>query len=121
MIDLHSHILFGLDDGARDLADSIDIARTALADSVTVMAATPHVRDDFPTRADRMERTLAELRAGLEAASLPLEVLPGGEVAFDWLDRLDASEMRRFGLAGNPGYLLVETPYYGWPLGIDQV
>ena len=43
---------------------------------------------------------------------------PGGEIAIDWLARLPVEELRRFGLGGNPRYLLVETPYHGWPLGL---
>ena len=52
MIDLHSHILPGIDDGARTLADSVDIAWAALKDGITVIAGTPHVRDDWPTDAE---------------------------------------------------------------------
>jgi protein-tyrosine phosphatase len=118
MIDLHSHILPGIDDGARSVEDSLEIARAAVADGTTVMAGTPHVRDDWPTAADVMEDRVAEVRAELEQARIPLEVRPGGEIAVDWLARLSPDELRRFGLGGNPRYLLVETPYYGWPLGL---
>jgi protein-tyrosine phosphatase len=117
MIDLHSHILPGVDDGARTLAESLEIARAAVADGITTIACTPHVRDDYPTEAGVMEEAVAELRSSLEQAEIPLEIRPGGEVAFEWLDKLPVDELRRFGLGGNPGYLLVETPYYGWPLG----
>jgi protein-tyrosine phosphatase len=115
MIDLHSHILPGVDDGARTLEDSLDIARAALEDGITAIAATPHVRSDYPTSAGLMEERLAELRAELARRQIPLEVLPGGEIADDWIDRLSVEDLRRFGLAGNPRYLLVETPYYAWP------
>jgi protein-tyrosine phosphatase len=120
MIDLHSHILRGVDDGARSLEDSLDIARAAVADGITVIAGTPHVRDDWPTDAGVMEYRVAELRAELEQAAIPLDVRPGGEIAVEWLTRLPPEELRRFGLGGNPRYLLVETPYYGWPLGLAE-
>jgi protein-tyrosine phosphatase len=67
VIDLHSHILPGIDDGARSLDDALGIARAAVADGITTIAATPHVRADYPTRADAMERAVAELRAALAA------------------------------------------------------
>ena len=118
MIDLHSHILRGIDDGARTLEESLGIARAAVADGIGVMAATPHVRDDWPTDPGVMEYRVAELRHALEDAGIPLEVHRGGEIAFDWLDRLPIEELRRFGLGGNPRYLLVEMPYYGWPLAL---
>jgi hypothetical protein len=67
-----------------------------------------------------MERVLGELRARIEEVGVPIEVLPGGEVAIEQLDILSRDELRRFGLGGNPSYLLVETPYRGWPLEIEQ-
>jgi protein-tyrosine phosphatase len=120
MIDLHSHILPGVDDGAGSLADSLDIARAAVEDGISVIAATPHVRDDWPTAAEVMESRVAELAAELELAGIPLEVRRGGEIAIEWLNRLPAEELRRFGLGGSR-YLLVETPYHGWPFGIGHV
>jgi protein-tyrosine phosphatase len=122
MIDLHSHILRGIDDGARSLDDSLDIARAAVEDGITVIAGTPHVRDDWPTDAGVMEYRVAELRAELEQARIPLDVRPGGEIAVEWIQRLSEEQLRRFGLGGNPRYLLIETPYYGWPLALaDQL
>jgi len=120
LIDLHSHILPGIDDGARSLEDSLDIARAAVAGGITVIAGTPHVRDDWPTEPAVMEQKVAELRAELERAGIPLDVRPGGEIALDWLTRLPLYALRRFGLGGNPRYLLVETPYYGWPRNLAE-
>ena len=122
MIDLHSHILPGLDDGARAPGDSLGIARAAVADGITAIAGTPHVRDDYPTDAAVMEARVAELQVELARTEIPLDVRPGGELSIEWLKRLPLEELRRFGLGGNPRYLLVETPYYGWPLGLpDQL
>lgn len=114
MIDLHSHILWGVDDGARTPADSVEIARAAVEDGIEAVAATPHVRDDYPTEPEAMEERLRELRSLLAREGVPLEVLPGGEVALERLSR-PPEELRRFGLGGNPRYLLVETPSHGWP------
>ena len=119
MLDLHAHILPGLDDGPETLEGSLELARSAVEDGITLMAATPHVRDDYPTTADAMERAVGELRLRLDAATIPLELRPGGEVALERLD-LPADELRRFGLGGNPSYLLVETPYAGWPLDLEE-
>ena len=121
MIDLHSHILPGLDDGARTLDDAIEIARAALADGITAIAATPHVREDYPTTADAMEIGVKQLRAAFERERIDLELLPGGEVSLEQLDRLSHDELRRFGLAGNPSYLLLETPYLDWPLPFGEI
>jgi protein-tyrosine phosphatase len=118
VIDLHSHILAGLDDGPETIEGSLELARAAVADGVEVMAATPHVRDDYPTTPEQMEHAVARLRLALDEAAIALDVLPGGELA---VDRLEApvEQLRKFGLGGNQDCLLVETPYVGWPLDLE--
>ena len=114
MIDLHSHVLPGLDDGAADLEEALAICRAAAADGIELLAATPHVRHDHPTTPEQMEAALAAVQA---AAGGTVGLLPGGELDLAELDR-PVDELRRFALAGNPAFLLVETPYHGWPLDI---
>jgi protein-tyrosine phosphatase len=110
VIDLHSHVLPGLDDGARNLDEALAICRAAAEDGVTVLAATPHVRDDFPTSPEAMETALAQVQ---EAAGELIQVVSGGEVAISELGR-PVEELRGFGLGGSR-WLLVETPYFSWP------
>jgi protein-tyrosine phosphatase len=119
VVDLHSHILPGIDDGARSFEESIEIAIAAARDGTTAMAATPHVRDDFPTAVTTMERLVLELNQILREKGIELEVLGGAEIAIQNLRTLDADELRHFGLGGNPHYLLVEFPYFGWPLSLE--
>jgi protein-tyrosine phosphatase len=114
VIDLHSHILPGVDDGPADVAGSLEIARACVAGGVAKVAATPHVRDDYPTDPGLMEERVALVNDAVRREGIDLDVLPGGEIAIPWLDRLPTAELRRFGLGGNPRYLLVEFPYYGW-------
>jgi protein-tyrosine phosphatase len=116
MIDLHSHVLPGLDDGAEDLPAAVAMCRAAAADGITMLAATPHVRADYPTTAEEMLTALARVR---EVAGDVISVLPGGEIDIFELDR-PLDELLPFGLAGNSGYLLVETPYAGWPLDLPE-
>src|SRR5689334_22931575 len=118
MIDLHSHILPGIDDGPMTLEESLEIARRAAGDGVRVIAATPHVRDDYPTQAETMERLVGEVRAAIQREGIDVDLRPGGEIAIDWLGRLSESDFERFGLGGSPRYLLVEFPYAGWPLSL---
>ncbi|HEY5479577.1 MAG TPA: CpsB/CapC family capsule biosynthesis tyrosine phosphatase [Gaiellaceae bacterium] len=118
MVDLHSHILPGIDDGARSLEESVEVALAAARDGTTVMAATPHVRDDFPTAVTTMERLVLELSQILREKGVELQLLGGAEIAIQNLQALDSDELRRFGLGGNPHYLLVEFPYLGWPLSL---
>ena len=116
MIDLHSHVLPGLDDGAADLEEAVAICRSAADDGITVLAATPHVRHDYPTTADEMEAALEEVAGAVGGL---LHLVPGGELDLMELDRPHV-ELLRFALAGNPAFLLVETPYAGWPLDIGD-
>ena len=121
MIDLHAHILPGLDDGVRSPSEARDLARAAVAEGITAMAATPHVRDDYPTTADQMEDALAGLRLALAEAAIPLHVLAGGELALTRLVAMENEELVRFTLNRSGKYLLVEFPYYGWPLALEQI
>jgi protein-tyrosine phosphatase len=120
VIDLHSHILPGLDDGTQTIGDAVALARLSVAEGIRVMAGTPHVRDDYPTAAEAMEARLAELQEALRREDVPLGLRGGGEIALDRLHALEPDELRRFGLAGNPAYVLLEFPYYGWPLGLES-
>lgn len=120
MIDLHSHVLPGLDDGAQTVAASVELARAAATDGIATLAATPHVRSDYPTTPEQMEAGVDAVRAELDAAGVAIEIVPGGEVAFDRLPELSRDELTRFTLGQTGRYLLVEFPYGGWPLALEQ-
>lgn len=112
MIDLHCHILPGVDDGAQTTADSIALGRALLDAGVHTVAATPHLRDDHPAvviteLAERCESLSEELAN----AGVKLSVVCGGEVDLLWA--LEASpESLRLATYGQRGKdLLLETPY----------
>jgi protein-tyrosine phosphatase len=119
VIDLHTHILPGIDDGVASIEDACELARRSVLDGVTAIAATPHVRDDYPTTAAQMETAVSALRDELRAAGIAVEILPGAEIALDRLDALDQDELLRFSLAQSRRYLLIEFPYVGWPLALE--
>ena len=121
MIDLHSHVLPGVDDGPRTLDESLAILRAAAEDGITRIAATPHVRDDHPTSPETMERGVDELNRAARDAGIPIDVLPGGELDIEYAARFDNATLARFGLGGNATVLLLECPYSGWPLDLRDV
>jgi protein-tyrosine phosphatase len=121
LIDLHTHLLPGLDDGPETIDRSLQLASAMAADGVALAACTPHVREDYNTTPELMESTLAQLRAELATAQIPLEIVGGGEIAIDTLLSLDPSTRARFGLGGNASLLLVEFPYFGWPLALPSL
>jgi protein-tyrosine phosphatase len=51
---------------------------------------------------------------------IDVEILPGAEISFDRLHLLDADDLRPFGLGGSPNHLLVELPFFGWPLNTGE-
>jgi protein-tyrosine phosphatase len=109
VIDLHSHILPGLDDGPATMEGSLDLARAAVETGTRTILATPHINADPSIDPPRIAAALERLRAALAAAEIPLEVLPGGEIAIWRLADLDDATLRALALGGGP-YLLVESP-----------
>ncbi|HVM57122.1 MAG TPA: CpsB/CapC family capsule biosynthesis tyrosine phosphatase [Gaiellaceae bacterium] len=121
MIDLHSHVLPGVDDGPGSMDGSLEILRAAAEDGIARIAATPHVRDDYPTAPATMERLVDKVNAAASAEGTPVEVLRGGELALEAAAAADDETLRRFGLGGNPSALLLEFPYRGWPLELRDL
>jgi protein-tyrosine phosphatase len=121
LIDLHSHVLPGIDDGAATIDGSLDILRGAQADGIARIAATPHVRHDWPTMPEQMERLVADVQRAARAGDIAVEVLPGGELDLAFADSLEDDDLHRFGLGGNPNLLLLEFPYVGWPVGLPDL
>jgi protein-tyrosine phosphatase len=120
VIDVHTHILPGLDDGATDQAESVEIARLAAADGVRVMVATPHIREDFDVPIGEIAGRVATLNGELDREGIPLRVVPGGEVAVTKLELLDDADLGKVSLGGDSRHLLVETPYGSVPSSFDE-
>jgi len=81
VIDLHAHILPGVDDGPASIEEAVELARAAVDAGTRVLAATSHVSHMFPTDPHVFPARLAEVRDALRDAGVGLEVVPGGELA----------------------------------------
>jgi protein-tyrosine phosphatase len=122
VIDLHTHVLPGLDDGARTPDEAIAIAQAGAEDGVVQMAATPHLRADhpgvepagLPARCDRLNQRLTEL-------GVPIEIISGGEVDIYWAQAASPDELRLVSYATRGRYLLVETPYGPLPEDFESL
>lgn len=108
MLDLHCHILPGLDDGARDLDDAVAMAFQAEADGVVAICATPHIRHDHDVRIAELPDRRTELSATLRDRRCATRVLAGGEVAATALDGLDDAELLSLTLGGGGRWILLE-------------
>src|SRR5438067_6166293 len=81
MIDLHSHILPGIDDGSKSLAMSLDMARIAVADGIHTMACTPHIYPGlYMNDAAGIRSACDALQAELDARQIPLKLTTGADV-----------------------------------------
>lgn len=120
MIDLHSHILFGFDDGATDIAMSLEMARRACEDGVEVMACTPHFLPGLydPSPADVIAR-VAELNDRLYEEGLDLALVAGCEahVRPDMVKRLEEGAILPI---HRTRHVLCEAPPKSLPPHLDQ-
>lgn len=110
MVDLHTHILPGLDDGAATIEQSLEIARVAEAAGIDTIVATPHIRDDHAFPLELIEERLGTLRGALREAAIAVRVVRGGEVSLAKVTELDDETLASLCI-GEGRYLLVESPY----------
>lgn len=116
MIDLHSHILPGLDDGAADLETALQMAELAVDSGVTVLVATPHFAAFAPQshcRADLVMQAVSDFRQALQQNNIPLDVLPGIEIFGTPQVRPLLNRGELMGLAGTR-HPLIEFPFSGY-------
>jgi protein-tyrosine phosphatase len=86
MLDLHSHILYSLDDGAATLDEALAMCRMAAADGIQIIAATPHSPASSAGHnydPALVRERIAELRAALAAEGTTLEIIAGTEIHYD--------------------------------------
>jgi protein-tyrosine phosphatase len=116
-VDLHTHVLPAVDDGARNAAESLAMLRIAVADGTRVIVATPH-----GAVCDRVcvQRAVHQLRELARSADLPVRLLGGSEqrLTSDLPDRLRAGEVAT--LADTPWLLVELSLQAGWPSWFEQ-
>ncbi len=125
MIDLHAHILPGLDDGPSTWEDALEMAAVAAADGIRVMAATPHL---FNLQSDHSEvndrdailRHVAQFNDLLRTREIPLKIVPGCDtpLSLELFELLEANRLMTLNDGGR--YLLLELPYTAFPPGLEE-
>lgn len=118
MIDLHAHILPGLDDGPGTLAESVAMARVASAAGTRALATTSHIGHHYPVSPTALEAARDALQGELDEEGIDLELIAGGEIAPARLADLDDEELRAVALGGGP-YVLLECPFSPGDAGLD--
>lgn len=111
-VDIHCHLLPGIDDGAKDLDESLAMARIAVEDGTTTVIATPHQLGNFGhNRGDDIRRRVQELQLALRQAGIPLNVLPGGDVRIDPSMVVQIMQGDVLSLADRRRHVLLELPH----------
>jgi protein-tyrosine phosphatase len=109
MIDLHCHILPGLDDGPATMSEALAMASMAAASGTTTVVATPHIDGRWGVRPSELSRRVALLEDALSSEGIPLAVRPGGEIDISRFADLRPEDLDRLRLGGGP-CLLLESP-----------
>jgi len=120
MIDLHAHLLPGVDDGAPDPATSLAMARIAVADGIQIMACTPHIYPGlYDNQGAAIRDAVAALQARLDEAGIALRLTHGADthIATDLVAGLRSG---RVPTLNDSRYFLLEPPHHVAPPRLEE-
>ncbi len=109
MIDIHCHILPFIDDGAKTIEESIEMARIAAKDGIRKIVATPHVGEKMVSSEVIKDKT-NELNSLLIELFIPIAILPGAEI----IAGMPVDSVKKYSINNN-GYVLIEFPHSHLP------
>lgn len=113
-VDIHFHLLPGVDDGPETIEDSLELARLAVADGTRTVVATPHIRQDYVSDPLEVPGRVDALQEALRAAGIPLAVVAGGELDTAMVGSLDQRGLEAIAVGPRGArWLLLETPFEG--------
>jgi protein-tyrosine phosphatase len=121
MIDLHCHILPGIDDGAGDLETSLAMARTFVADGVLIVACTPHILPGlYHNSGPQIRDATAKLQQLLIERGIPLRLTTGADnhVIPGFLSELRSGKLLSL---ADSRYVLVEPPHHVAPPRLEEL
>ena len=120
-VDLHSHVLPGVDDGANTWDEALGMLRKAASSQTAIMVATPHSGDRGRwNKVESLRRLCQDLNQALESDAIPLKLVLGMENALD-LDTVDQVEQGTGLTINGSSYILVELPFHQLPLYWEEV
>ncbi|MGA3308113.1 MAG: CpsB/CapC family capsule biosynthesis tyrosine phosphatase [Xanthobacteraceae bacterium] len=120
MIDLHCHILPGIDDGANDLSVSLDMAKASVAQGVTVVACTPHILPGlYHNSGPAIRQATLQLQDVLDKEGIPLRLTTGADVHMtpDFVAGLRSGHLLSL---ADSRYVLVEPPHHTAPPLLEE-
>ncbi len=120
MIDLHCHLLPGVDDGAADLETSLQMARIAVADGIRITACTPHITPPvYNNVASDIQRRVMALQAEITAAGIDLRLVAGADIHVR-VDLVDLLAQTPSPCLQGTRYFLFEPPHSVLPPNLDS-
>ena len=122
LTDLHCHLLPGVDDGARDLDQSLAMARLAVQDGIGTIIVTPHhLNGVYTNPAETVREHVQRLRDALQHASIPIDLLPGSELHLTPELPEAIASGQALTIADRGRAVLVELPVHTVPLGTERL
>jgi protein-tyrosine phosphatase len=119
VIDLHSHVLPGIDDGPATIEESIALVATAAEAGTREMVATSHVSWHYPNEATTIARLTATLNDRLDQEGIAVKIWAGAEIAMTRVEEIEADELERLHLGDGP-WLLLEPPFTPIATGLER-
>lgn len=122
MIDVHSHVLFGLDDGAQQVEDTIAMAKQALEDGIRTIVATPHHRDGkYHNPPEVIHKRVEEANKLLKEQNILINILPGMEIHVfgEVPQELQAQQLLSINDKGR--HILLELPHDHVPRYVEKL
>lgn len=120
-VDIHAHVLPGIDDGPEDLGSALAMLQAAAASGITTIAATPHLRSDFPNvRVRELAERCGQVRAAIEREGIGIELVSGAEASIAWAMQATDEELLLASYGQRGRDLLIEAPTVN-VLGLEQI
>lgn len=122
IVDLHSHVLPGVDDGAKDIHKSLMMLRVAASSGVQVVVATPHfIKGMYELYPDKRNQMVVELQKAADENGIKIQIKPGYECYLS-PELLDENiKLSEFTINNNGKYILVEFPMQSIPAYSEDI
>lgn len=121
MIDIHCHILAGIDDGAQTKEDSLEMARAAVREGIDTIIATPHHKNGrYENTKQAIIQKTNELNEALKTENIPMTIIPGQEPAIHG-ELLKGITLGEVSTLNNTQYIFIELPAGHVPRYTDKL
>lgn len=117
MIDIHCHILYGIDDGAQTKEETLAMLKQAIEEGVHTIVATPHYDRHFSNRRQEIIPFVKEVNEWIEEQGLSIQIVPGQEIRIfaDLIAEIEKESSDLLTYVNGQKYALIEFPHHDVP------